>query len=214
MRKGNSRHCPLCETRQPKRSCPAKGEDICSVCCGTKREVEIDCPPNCVYLQTGREYERRKSLLPSPEAYRTERLWQDEFILSHTGIFLEMWESILDVRGRFPEIVDADLQAALESLIQTYQTLDKGIYYETLPGGSLQKEIYVGLKSVFDSAGQKTELSGLKTGTILDCLNFHKEMGQGMTLSRPRSRVFLDQIEKMYRSTAANPIEEPRILLP
>jgi len=214
MRKGISKHCPLCETRQPKRFCPAKEEEICSVCCGTKREVEIDCPSGCVYLQTGREYESRKGILPSPTSYRTERLWQDEFIVSHTGIFLEMWESILGIRGRYPEIVDADLQAALESLIQTYQTLDKGIYYETLPTGSLPKEIYVALKSVFDSAGQKTELSRLKTGTILDCLNFHKEMGQGMTLSRPRSRVFLDRIEEMYRSTAANPIEEPRILLP
>ncbi len=214
MRRGNSRHCPLCETRQPKRFCPAKGEDICSVCCGTKREVEIDCPSDCAYLQSGREYESRKSILPGPTTYRTERLWQDEFILSHTGIFLEMWKSILGVRGRYPEIVDADLQAALESLVQTYQTLDKGIYYETLPGGSLQKEIYVALKSVFDSAGQKADISRLKTGTILDCLNFHREMGQGMNLSRPRSRVFLDQIEKMYGSTAANPIEEPRILLP
>jgi len=214
MRKGNSRHCPLCETRQPRRFCPAKGEEICSVCCGTKREVEIDCPPDCAYLQSGREYESRKTILSGPTAYRTERLWQDEFILSHTGIFLEIWRSVLDVRGRYPEIVDAHLQAALESLIQTYQTLDKGIYYETLPGGSLPKEIYVALKSAFDSAGQKAEFSSLKTGTILDCLTFHKEMGQATTLPRPRSRIFLDRIEEMYRSTAANPIEEPRILLP
>ena len=214
MRKGNSRPCPLCESRQPKRFCPAKGVDICSVCCGTKREVEIDCPSDCVYLQSGREYEGRKAILPSRATSRTERLWQDEFILSHTGIFLEIWKSILDVRKRFPEIVDGDLQAALESLIETYQTLDKGIYYETLPARSVQKEIYVVLRSVFDSAGRKTELAGLKTGTILDCLNFHKEMGQGSTSPRPRSRVFLDQIEKMYRSTSASPGEEPRIFVP
>lgn len=214
MKKGNSRSCPLCESRQPKRFCPAKGVDICSVCCGAKREVEIDCPSDCVYLQSGRQYESRKSILPDRATDRTERLWEDEFILNHTGIFLEMWESIHDIRERYPEIVDADLQAALESLIQTYQTLDKGIYYETLPLGTVPKEIYVALKSVFHPQERDAELSRLKTGTILDCLNFHKEMGQGVALPRPKSRVFLDQIEKMYRSTTANPVEKPRIFLP
>jgi hypothetical protein len=32
-------------------------EQICAVCCGTKREIEIDCPSNCAYLRSGRDYE-------------------------------------------------------------------------------------------------------------------------------------------------------------
>ena len=214
MKKDNSERCPLCKARKPKRFCPAKGADICSVCCGTKREVEIDCPSDCIYLWSGREYESRRTLPPGQEAQRTERLWQDEFILSHTGTFVKMWGSIISVRRQFPEIVDSDLQSAVESLIQTYQTLDKGIYYETLPAKSLQKEFYLALKSVFESAERESELSRLKTGTILDCLNFHKEMGQAMVFSRPKSRAFLDRIEEMYRSSASNPVEEPRIVTP
>ena len=52
--------CLLCESRKGKRFCPAKAGQICPVCCGTKREVEIDCPSDCVYLHAGREYESSK----------------------------------------------------------------------------------------------------------------------------------------------------------
>ena len=36
--------CPSCRERSPKRSCPALGAMICTVCCATKRQVEIQCP--------------------------------------------------------------------------------------------------------------------------------------------------------------------------
>ncbi len=42
--------CPICEKRKAARFCPAKGEKICAVCCGTEREVTIDCPSDCAYL--------------------------------------------------------------------------------------------------------------------------------------------------------------------
>ena len=35
--------CPICENRKAARFCPAKGENICAVCCGTEREVTISC---------------------------------------------------------------------------------------------------------------------------------------------------------------------------
>jgi len=49
--------CPLCSERSAKRFCPAKQTTICAVCCGMKREVEIDCPGSCVHLKAGRSYE-------------------------------------------------------------------------------------------------------------------------------------------------------------
>ena len=44
--------CPLCNRRRARRSCPALGKQICAVCCGTKRQVEITCPSDCSYLQS------------------------------------------------------------------------------------------------------------------------------------------------------------------
>ena len=47
---------PLCGTRKARRDCPALGQTICAVCCGTKRLVEIQCPDDCVYLPSAREH--------------------------------------------------------------------------------------------------------------------------------------------------------------
>ena len=48
--------CPLCSTRPAKRRCPALHQDICAVCCGTKRLVEIRCPDDCAYLASARRH--------------------------------------------------------------------------------------------------------------------------------------------------------------
>ena len=42
--------CLSCSERKGKRSCPALEGMICSQCSGSKREVEIKCPPDCSYL--------------------------------------------------------------------------------------------------------------------------------------------------------------------
>src|SRR5215212_6262711 len=50
--------CAICETRRPRRFCPGVRGDICSVCCGTEREVTVDCPFECEYLQQSRHHEK------------------------------------------------------------------------------------------------------------------------------------------------------------
>ena len=46
--------CPVCNQRKARRACPALGKQICAVCCGTKRLVEIACPADCGYLSSAR----------------------------------------------------------------------------------------------------------------------------------------------------------------
>jgi hypothetical protein len=48
--------CPLCGVRRARRGCPALGKQICAVCCGTKRLVEIQCPSDCPWLASAREH--------------------------------------------------------------------------------------------------------------------------------------------------------------
>src|ERR1700740_751737 len=50
--------CPICEKRRAERYCPAKGEKICAIDCGTDREVTIDCPIDCSYLVTAHRWEQ------------------------------------------------------------------------------------------------------------------------------------------------------------
>src|ERR1700688_496504 len=48
----------ICEKRKEKRFCPAVHGRICPQCCGEQREVTLDCPSSCVYLQQAREHEK------------------------------------------------------------------------------------------------------------------------------------------------------------
>src|SRR5256714_12836390 len=54
--------CSICEKRKEKRFCPAVHGRICPQCCGEQREVTLDCPGDCPYLQQAREHEK-----PRPE---------------------------------------------------------------------------------------------------------------------------------------------------
>ena len=49
--------CVICEIRKEKRVCPAVHGRICAQCCGEQREVTLDCPSDCPYLQQAREHE-------------------------------------------------------------------------------------------------------------------------------------------------------------
>ena len=51
-----SQKCSLCGRRRGRRACPALGESICAACCGTKRLVEISCPPECSYLRSSQAH--------------------------------------------------------------------------------------------------------------------------------------------------------------
>ncbi|MEW6618943.1 MAG: hypothetical protein AB1422_06290 [bacterium] len=53
--------CLSCGNTKAKRWCPALNNQICSLCCGKKRTIEINCPQNCPYLVKGEFYELQKT---------------------------------------------------------------------------------------------------------------------------------------------------------
>ena len=105
--------CPICNKRKPKRLCPARAESICSICCGTEREVTIDCPSDCMYLVAGREYDRDRmeidwSKVPFPEVKFNRR-----FAETHGGLLVDIDYSICEFIAEHREIVDTDVLVAL-----------------------------------------------------------------------------------------------------
>ena len=49
--------CVTCGDRKGNRFCPAVNGNVCSLCCGTKRQKDIECPTSCHYLMKGTEYQ-------------------------------------------------------------------------------------------------------------------------------------------------------------
>jgi len=123
--------CPLCERRKARRDCPALGRSICSVCCGTKRLVEINCPESCPHLSAARANPaaavRRQTdadlslLLPTIRSL-TERQHQ-LFFLVQTAITRHRPDG-------FARLRDADVADAAGSVAATLETAAKGLIYE------------------------------------------------------------------------------------
>jgi len=208
--------CLLCESRKAKRFCPAKAGQICPVCCGTKREVEIDCPSNCVYLHAGREYEGAKLARTALPPQRTERLWKPSFLNAHYPLMMGVSQVIAVKRHRSPELADSDVQATFDSLLQTFSTLDKGIYYDFAPERLIQRELYLAVKQFLEGPAESRLVSESRptTSQIIDVLQFMKELSAGITLPRPKSRAFLDHLESVSRDFSQGQPEEPKLIVP
>ena len=208
--------CLLCESRKAKRFCPAKAGQICPVCCGTKREVEIDCPSNCVYLHAGREYEGAKLARTTLPPQRTERLWKPSFLNAHYPLMMGVSQVIAVERHHSPELADSDVQATFDSLLQTFSTLDKGIYYDFAPERLIQRELYLAVKQFLEGPAEARLISESRptTSQIIDVLQFMKELSAGITLPRPKSRAFLDHLESVSRDFAQGQPEGPKLIVP
>jgi hypothetical protein len=122
--------CPVCGQKKAKRFCPAKSAQICPQCCGEKRILEIDCPDDCQYLESGRrhEVELHGRYYTSSDPVRQQR---NHRILSQFAEFISRLEYLLgDERHVSREFSDRHAAAALDLVLDTLRTEQKGVLYE------------------------------------------------------------------------------------
>lgn len=209
--------CPICEKRKPARFCPAKGEKICPVCCGTEREVTIDCPSDCSYLIAAHRYEDgHQRSLPADTPLLDEKIPQD-IVYTHQQLMAGLAFSIAKFCAVQPGSVDTDVLSALESLAQTYKTLSTGIIYEKPPDALLPRELYGALVSfISEVKKQQAEraASALKDTEVFYLLVFIYRMGLLRANGRPRSRRFIEFLRGQFPRSPEVQREESRIIVP
>ena len=147
--------CPLCGTRRAKRGCPALDKQICAVCCGTKRLVQIRCPSDCAWLATAREH---------PPATVVRQRQQDVGILSRILRDLsERQSQLLFLITTFlatyqpTELhapIDDDVVEAISSLAATFETASRGLIYDHRPASILAERLATSLRPVLEEAGR------------------------------------------------------------
>ncbi len=210
--------CPICEKRKAARFCPAKGEKICAVCCGTEREVTIDCPSDCSYLVAAHRYEDgHQRSLSADTPLLDEKIPQD-IVYTHQQLMAALAFSIAKFCAVQPGTVDADVLAAIQALAQTYKTLSSGIIYEKPPHAPLPRELYAALiafiSEVKKQQAERAGSVGLKDTEVFYLLVFLYRMGLLRTNGRPRSRRFIEFLRGQFPQSPELQREESRIIVP
>lgn len=210
--------CPICEKRKPERLCPAKGETICAVCCGTEREVSIDCPSDCVYLQRARRQdEANRKPISWKELPMSEVRIPQETVDERRDLVAGLSVSLLEFARQNPAMHDANAAEAFAALAETYRTLTSGLYYEKPPAGGYPRALYAHLGQFLEKLQKETaEAAGYpaaKDSEIFLILVFFLRFVKARSNTRPRSRAFLDFLRQQFPQTTP-PTDAPRIVLP
>jgi hypothetical protein len=209
--------CPICEKRKPGRFCPAKAEKICPVCCGTEREVSIDCPSDCAYLVSAHRYEEQHPrTLPADMPLQDVRITSD-ILRTHQQLLSAMAFTIAKICSAQPAATDPDVLAAIQALAETYKTLASGIVYENPPALPLQREMYAALSKFMTETRQQTapaSFGSFKDSEVFHLLVFLFRMGLLRTNGRPRSRRFIEFLRGQFPGAQELKREESRIIVP
>jgi hypothetical protein len=211
--------CPICNKRRAERYCPAKGEKICAIDCGTEREVTIDCPSDCAYLIAAHRWEQRhpkplaESEVPFPEvSFPADLIHTRQAMLSGLGFTVLIFAA--DQRS----LADSDVFAAVQSMAETRRTLLSGIYYEKPPEIPVAAGLYAALAKFIEEekkhVAEHPEFPALKDTEIFHLLVFFLRFGRLRSNGRPRTRAFITFLRSTIPQEADVPKEESRIILP
>jgi hypothetical protein len=211
--------CAICQTRRPKRFCPGVRGDICTICCGTEREVTVACPLDCEFLRDARLHEKPVSLdeggLPNADIRITE-----EFLEKQAPLLAFLVRTLAEAALEIPGVVDFDLRDALEALIRTYRTLRSGVYYESLPENALARDLFRsiqrGLEEFRKEQQQNRGVFTIRDADILGTLAFLQRMELAKNNGRRRGRAFIDLLGSLSAEREADLAElgRSRLVLP
>jgi hypothetical protein len=216
--------CAICENRKEKRFCPAIHGRICPQCCGEQREVTLDCPGDCVYLQQAREHEKPRPMQDLDQATLFLQVEiGEQFLYQHEHLILGLSYALAKSAQADRLIKDTDLIAALASMTKKQETLvNSGLHYET-PITSLSQQAVVAemhnmLKEYREAEQKHLGYSRLHDSDVLRALVFLLRMGHARTSVRPKSRAFVDFVLAQFpkkQSAVVTPAEAgSRIIIP
>jgi hypothetical protein len=197
--------CAICHTRRPRRFCPGVRGDICTICCGTEREVSVDCPLSCEYLREAHKHEKPQPIdtgaLPNRDVMLSEEvLGENEEFLGFLG------QALGRAATGNSAVRDADIREALEASVRTHRTLQSGLVYESLPANPLAADLYQALESaIAEFRRQEAERLGVhktRESTTLGLLVFLQHFEMSYNNGRPRGRAFLEALLNFYSAEA------------
>ncbi len=215
--------CAICHVRKEKRFCLALHDRICPQCCGEQREVTLECPSECPYLQQARQHEKPREFggdsLPD-EFFPSIELTQ-EFLHRHEALIAGLLQTLLRVSLSERSLKDRELIAALTTMANSYQTLvASGLVYQETSANPSQQAIIDTLRGSVEEfrklEQQHIGYTALRDSDVLRALVFMIRLAHLHTSGRPLSRAFIDDLQERFPAltpAAATP-SASRIILP
>lgn len=201
--------CAICEKRKEKRFCPAIHGRICPQCCGEQREVTLDCPSDCVYLQQAREHEKPRNMRDlDPADLFVQVDVEDQFLYQHEHLLMGLTFALSKSVRADRSLNDTDLIAGLTALTKTWETLvNSGLVYENPIASPAQQAVVAELQNMvkeYREAEQKhLGYAQLRDSEVLRALVFLVRMAHGRTSGRPKSRAFIDFLLAQFPEKAS-----------
>lgn len=216
--------CAICEIRKEKRFCPAVHGRICPQCCGEQREVTLECPSDCPYLQQAREHEKPRSTDDlDPAALFLQVELEEQFLYEHEHLIMGLSYALAKSARADRGLHDRDLIAGLTTLARSYERLvNSGLHYEepaqSLAQQAVASELQTMVKEYREAEQKHTGYSRLRDSEILKALVFLTRMGHARTSGRPKSRAFVDflfgQFPEKKSALATADESQSRIIVP
>jgi len=196
--------CAICHVRKEKRFCLALHDRICAQCCGEQREVTLDCPSECPYLQQARQHEKPRDFggqLPE-ELFPSVEITQ-EFLQRHEPLIAGLLQTLLRLSASDRNLKDRDLIGALSAMARSYQTLvASGLVYQEPSANPAQLAMMDVLRRSVEEFRQLEQqhmgYTALRDSDVLRALVFMVRLGHINTSGRPLSRRFLDGLHERF----------------
>jgi hypothetical protein len=211
--------CPICNKRRAERYCPALGEKICAIDCGTGREVTIDCPSDCPYLVAAHRWEQEHPKpLPESEVPFPDVSFSSDLIHTRQNMLSALGYTVVLYAAEQRSLTDSDVFTAVQALAETRRTLLSGIYYEKPPEIPVAAGLYAKLAQLIEEEkkhlAEHPEFPALKDIEIFHVLVFFLRFGRLRSNGRPKTRAFLTFLRSQFPAEAGTAKEEPRIIVP
>lgn len=206
--------CPICRKRPVKRACPARGEQICAVCCATKRLVEIQCPDDCRYLESAQRH---------PAAVVKKQIDADVTVLMSTigrlseqqlQLFFLLQSMVLSYKpDGLARLTDEDVALASGALARSLETASKGVIFEESTGSVVAEGLRRAMKSVIDEI-TKSGGSRAEREVAIVLRGMERAARHEGNIIPPGDTSYLDLVARVFQQRPQPTPAKPLIVMP
>jgi hypothetical protein len=191
--------CPLCGTRKARRGCPAVGQQICAVCCGTKRLVQINCPADCTWLASAREHPPAAIVRQQQRDLSQIVHFMRDFNQRQSQLFFLIHSFVAGYQPpELQPLVDEDVAEAVDAIASTLETASRGVIYDHRPASLPAERLATALKPVLTEAGKGAGSSFERDTAVV--LRRIAESARELRAQEPDNRrVFLGLVGRVIR---------------